>query len=105
VFYFGSYQFKPPVNTKLFFVDIKKDGGDYWLRVLLGMNEVNGEIVSAMKISYSVLIIGFNNLAYAKYSKGMFRIVSKGASDLGGKLHNRPTVLEKMQIQRNGTLR
>lgn len=102
VFYMGSYQFKPLVNTELFVIDIKDK--EYWLRTVLGLNEVDGRIVSAMKIAYSVRIIGFSSVVYSHFDRGVFKMLSLVASDVVGR-NNRPTVVEKIKIRKNGTLR
>jgi len=103
VFYLGDVHFKSSVITKLVYVSIN-EGNEYRLRVLLGLNTFDNKVVSIIKLSESVRIIGFGNLFYSQYKNGMFKLITSMPSDVTGKIKNSRRKIRKIRMRNKGQL-
>ena len=102
--YMGDAFFKKTIVTKLIFINLNEEE-DYRHDVLLGLNICNKKVVSIIKLSEYVDVIGFGDLTYSSFKNGVFIITHALPTDIVVDEYSKSKPKRhKVKIRNNGKL-
>jgi len=84
IYSMGEIKLREHVLTKLFYIEVKDKANSRELKLLMGVNMVNRQVVSIIELSRNLLLLGFSNYTYSIWHKNKFKIVNPIASDVTG---------------------
>lgn len=105
VYYMGDIPLQPSINSKIIFLILKDEKQERHIhKVVIGLNVNEERVVSVIKLSEKLELMGFGSLCYSQYNKGVFKLITTLPSDLTGKIKRKQGKARRIRMRNNGEL-